>query len=184
MGEVHPFPHKKKMGLPWLLALLSLCFFGAAAGQLTSEDQRVDGWLLQKIISLQTDCFIDFFSAKIFPPQGFDNTNPSFHDFYRWNFSGEKKQPCRFELFQKKHPSAPLVVWVAGGFGIQIGRYPLYRCFQKQWYPQIIHFNRVFPYNKSSILGYLYFLETPIYLRIPFISFCFFKAMILLILPR
>ena len=31
-----------------------------------------------------------------------------------------------------------------------------YGCFQKQWYPQIIHFNRVFHY-KPSILGYPYF---------------------------
>ena len=29
-------------------------------------------------------------------------------------------------------------------------------CFQKSWYPQIIHFNRVFHY-KPSILGYPYF---------------------------
>ena len=29
--------------------------------------------------------------------------------------------------------------------------------------PQILHFNRVFQ-DKSSILGYPYFLETPIYL--------------------
>ena len=36
------------------------------------------------------------------------------------------------------------------------------RCggFLKWWYPQIIHFNRVFHY-KPSILGYPYFLETP-----------------------
>ena len=33
--------------------------------------------------------------------------------------------------------------------------------FQKYWYPQIIHFNRVF-YYKPSILGCPYFLETPI----------------------
>ena len=32
----------------------------------------------------------------------------------------------------------------------------LYGCFQKCWYPQIIHFNRVFHY-KPSILGYPYF---------------------------
>ena len=30
---------------------------------------------------------------------------------------------------------------------------PRYGCFQKKWYPQIIHFNRVFHY-KPSILGY------------------------------
>ena len=37
-----------------------------------------------------------------------------------------------------------------------------YGCFQKWWYPQIIHFHRVFHY-KPSILGYHYFLETPIW---------------------
>ena len=37
-------------------------------------------------------------------------------------------------------------------YGIRLG----YGCFQKQWYPQIIHFNMVFHY-KPSILGYPYF---------------------------
>ena len=37
----------------------------------------------------------------------------------------------------------------------------LFGRFQKYWYPQIIHFDRVF-YYKPSILGYPYFLETPI----------------------
>ena len=34
-------------------------------------------------------------------------------------------------------------------------------CFQKSWYPQIIHFNRVFHY-KPSILGYPNFWKHPI----------------------
>ena len=33
-------------------------------------------------------------------------------------------------------------------------------CFRKYWYPQIIHFNRVFHY-KPSIFGYLYFWKHP-----------------------
>ena len=33
-------------------------------------------------------------------------------------------------------------------------------CFLKWWYPQIIHFNRVFHY-KPSILGYPYFWKHP-----------------------
>ena len=37
----------------------------------------------------------------------------------------------------------------------------LIRCFRKQWYPQIIHFNRVFRYQPST-LGYPYFWEHPI----------------------
>ena len=37
----------------------------------------------------------------------------------------------------------------------------IYGCFRKWWYPQIIHFNRVFHY-KPSILGVPLFLETPI----------------------
>ena len=35
-----------------------------------------------------------------------------------------------------------------------------YWCFRKWWYPQIIHFNRVFHY-KPSILGYPYFWKHP-----------------------
>ena len=35
-----------------------------------------------------------------------------------------------------------------------------YGCFPKWWYPQIIHFNRVFHY-KPSILGYHYFWKHP-----------------------
>ena len=35
-----------------------------------------------------------------------------------------------------------------------------YGCFLKWWYPQIIHFNRVFHY-KPSILGYHYFWKHP-----------------------
>ena len=36
----------------------------------------------------------------------------------------------------------------------------LFGCFRKWWYPQIIHFNRVFHY-KPSILGYPYFWKHP-----------------------
>ena len=42
----------------------------------------------------------------------------------------------------------------------------LYGCFQKQWYLQIIHFNRVFHY-KPSILGVPLFLETSISFSFP-----------------
>ncbi len=35
-----------------------------------------------------------------------------------------------------------------------------YGCFQKWWYPQIMHFNRGFHY-KPSILGYPYFWKHP-----------------------
>ena len=35
----------------------------------------------------------------------------------------------------------------------------IYGCFRKWWYPQIIHFKRVFPY-RPSILGYPYFGNT------------------------
>ena len=33
-------------------------------------------------------------------------------------------------------------------------------CFRKKWYPQIIHFNRVF-HSKPSVLGYPYFWKHP-----------------------
>ena len=52
---------------PSLIVGTSFFVFLVLGWLLTSEDQRVDGWLLQTIISLQTDCFIAaFFSAKIF----------------------------------------------------------------------------------------------------------------------
>ena len=35
-----------------------------------------------------------------------------------------------------------------------------YGCFRKLWYPQIIHFNRVF-HCKPSILGYHHFRKPP-----------------------
>ena len=35
-----------------------------------------------------------------------------------------------------------------------------YGCFKKKWFPQIIHFNRVF-HHKPSILGYHYFWKHP-----------------------
>ena len=40
------------------------------------------------------------------------------------------------------------------------GKENSYGCFLKWWYPQIIHFNRVFHY-KPSILGYPYFWKHP-----------------------
>ena len=155
------------MGLPWLLALLSLCFFGAAAGQLTSEDQRVDGWLLQKIISLQTDCFIDFFQQRFFHLKGLITRIPPFTIFTGGIFQVKKNSPADSSFFRKNihqlHSWFGLLVVL--GFKSGDTLY-IYRCFQKQWYPQIIHFNRVFPY-KSSILGYLYFGNTHI-LKNPF----------------
>ena len=39
-------------------------------------------------------------------------------------------------------------------------RLSVYGCFRKWWYPQIIHFNRVFHYE-PSILGYPYFWKHP-----------------------
>ena len=41
------------------------------------------------------------------------------------------------------------------------GEVMIHGCFRKSWYPQIIHFNRVFHY-KPSILGYPYFGNTHI----------------------
>ena len=45
-----------------------------------------------------------------------------------------------------------------------------YGCFQKSWYPQIIHFNRVFHYNPSILGENPLFLETSISMKegIPF----------------
>ena len=43
---------------------------------------------------------------------------------------------------------------------IMIRKTEIYGCFQKYWYPQIIHFNRVFHY-KPSILGYHYLWKYP-----------------------
>ena len=53
----------------------------------------------------------------------------------------------------------------------------LYGCFRKWWYPQIIHFNRVFHY-KPSILGYPYFWK-PLYTSITnFMGYCRLLVMI------
>ena len=46
---------------------------------------------------------------------------------------------------------------------------PLFGCFRKLWYPQIIHFNRVFHY-KPSILGYPYFSQTSIWGNDPILT--------------
>ena len=42
----------------------------------------------------------------------------------------------------------------------QVVKFYIYGCFRKTWYPQIIHFNRVFHY-KSWTLGYPYFWKPP-----------------------
>ena len=47
------------------------------------------------------------------------------------------------------------------GVPIFFGVKPTVGCFGKKWYPQIIHFNRVFHY-KPSILGYPYFWKHPV----------------------
>ena len=55
-----------------------------------------------------------------------------------------------------KHPKKALGLPKANQYG----------GFLKWWYPQIIHFHRVFHY-KPSILGYPFFLETPIFIQRP-----------------
>ena len=66
--------------------------------------------------------------------------NPGVHTFFEGISGGTK---------------IPLNSWVAlGGFCF------VDRGFLKWWYPQIIHFNRVFHY-KPSILGYHYFWKHP-----------------------
>ena len=47
----------------------------------------------------------------------------------------------------------------------------VYGCFLKWWYPQIIHFNRVFHY-KPSILGYHYFRKQPYSSPTDIMRFC------------
>ena len=42
----------------------------------------------------------------------------------------------------------------------------IYGCFLKWWYPQIIHFNRVFHYKPSN-LGYPYFWKHPYVPQVP-----------------
>ena len=51
-----------------------------------------------------------------------------------------------------------------------MGNNGIYGCFRKWWYPQIIHFNRVF-HHKPSILGYHHFRKHP------------YKSLILICLP-
>ena len=52
----------------------------------------------------------------------------------------------------------------------------IYECFRKWWYPQIIHFDRVFHYKPSN-LGYPYFWKHPyelsvVHIYIYSISYC------------
>ena len=64
-----------------------------------------------------------------------------------------------------KHLPVLVVTGILGGEPKIYQNLPkIYGCFLKWWYPQIIHFYRVFHY-KPSILGYPYFVETPIYLQ-------------------
>ena len=53
--------------------------------------------------------------------------------------------------------------WILG-FHCEFSGVCIYGCFQKEWYPQIIHFNRVF-HHKPSILGYPYFRKHPYFVE-------------------
>ncbi len=69
---------------------------------------------------------------------------------------------CQWFFFGPKKTASPTKT---GG-----GRCPVFswrasceinECFQKLWYPQIIHFNRVWNHYKPSILGYHYIWKHP-----------------------
>ena len=71
------------------------------------------------------------------------------------------------EVLLESHPAQWHVCWAPNLVGLVIApnelnpmKQKLYGCFRKWWYPQIIHFNRVFHY-KPSILGYPYFWKHP-----------------------
>ena len=124
-----PFPQKNG---PSLIVGTSFFVFLVLGWLLTSEDQRVDGWLLQKIISLQTDCFIELyiFSKRRGSGSWFFHLKGLIHEslrvrFLPVNFSGEKKTALPKSFFQKKYPSGSTSGLGCWWFGIQIGRYPL-----------------------------------------------------------
>ena len=61
---------------------------------------------------------------------------------------------CLISSLQRIHRSSNLHFFWVFKWEVVCG------CFQKSWYPQIIHFNKVFHY-KRSILGYPYFWKHP-----------------------
>ena len=68
------------------------------------------------------------------------------------------QEMCYATRYAKKVEKAPMVLENADCFASVNLRH--IGCFRKWWYPQIIHFNRVFHY-KPSILGYPYFRKHP-----------------------
>ena len=67
------------------------------------------------------------------------------------NQSSKSSNPKRWDFLHKS--GRPIV-------SREWGNEAIHGCFLKWWYPQIIHFNRVFHY-KPSILGYPYFWKHP-----------------------
>ena len=91
-----------------------------------------------------------------------------------WNHQPGNHRPRHFQEFclskrsgAVKSRSISSKFWVAchvsassDGWFLYIWYLHVYGCFLEWWYPQIIHFNKVFHY-KPSILGYPYFWKQP-----------------------
>ena len=85
-------------------------------------------------------------------PNMFSKSSIPRHDSLVGGFNPSEKHWSKWDVFPQ--------------IGVKIKTYlschhlVLHGCFQKQWYPHIIHFNKVFHY-KPSILGYFYFWKHP-----------------------
>ena len=72
-----------------------------------------------------------------------------------------KSLKCTIHLHQVWSPQQKGWHWMTAAFNLLSTCLAVTKgCFQKSWYPQIVHFNRVFHF-KPSILGYPYFWKHP-----------------------
>ena len=90
-------------------------------------------------------------------PKVYCSCDWNFHPRHVPRFHGPKSGRCNFSKRRKNPRSHRTVNFIRTFTSYHI---IAYGCFLKWWYPQIIHFNRVFHY-KPSILGYPYFCKHP-----------------------
>ena len=117
-------------------------------------------WLSIKIV----DCL----KMKIFATKSSINSSGFEIFFNHPQVWPPPRKSARFDMAQGWSNFLRIPTWSSEGLNLRqekMGQISEYGCFQNQWYPQIIHFNRVFHY-KPSILGYHYFWKHPYVLSI------------------
>ena len=98
-----------------------------------------------------------FFWRNAHSSKNASNFLPPTHERRQWQYSGVMShyQP------QTMHCDMPECLKITIDLYCLIHpKWVPFVCFQKKWYPQIIHFNEVF-HHKPSILGYPYFWKHP-----------------------